>query len=175
MNRRTAIKWLHWSSFFLIAYFFFVEPENVRRLGAAALATHAGVGVILAIVTVIWTAMYLRKGLAGRAGPKLPNWAKKVHGPKHKLMHLALVIMVLSGALTGFAAPYVIKAFGVMPINGAWGSKQIHGFLEEVHEVCFNVMLGAIAVHFVFHIWRHFIVKDNALRIILPKALHRFL
>ncbi|WP_234417105.1 cytochrome b [Loktanella sp. Alg231-35] len=173
--RRIALKWLHWGSFFLIAYFFFAEPEDVDRLGAAALATHAGVGILLALVVASWTVMYLRKGLAGRPGPKLPATAKQFHSLGHKAMHVALPVMVLTGALAGFAAPYVIKAFGVLPINGGWGARGIHGFFEEIHEISFNIMLGAIIVHATFHLWRHFMLKDNALRIMTPKALHKYL
>ena len=76
INRRSAIKWLHWLSLAIIIWFFFVEPENVQRLGALALATHAGMGIILGLLVGAWFVMYLRKGLASRAGPKLPNWAK---------------------------------------------------------------------------------------------------
>jgi cytochrome b561 len=175
MQRRTFLKYLHWGSFFLIAYFFLVEPEDVSDLGAAALATHAGAGIMLALVVTVWTIMVLLKGLTGRAGPKLPPLAKRFHAIGHKAMHIALPVMVMTGALTGFAAPYVIKAFGVLPINGGWGAKGIHGFFEEIHEVSFNIMLGAIVVHAAFHIWRHVVVKDNALRIMMPKRLHKFL
>jgi len=49
----------------------------VDRLGAAALATHAGMGTLLALATTVWFSQYLQKGLTGRAGPKLPDWAKK--------------------------------------------------------------------------------------------------
>jgi cytochrome b561 len=27
----------------------------------------------------------------------------------------------------------------------------------------------------VFHLWRHFLLKDNALRIMVPKVLHKYL
>ena len=78
MNRRTtALKWLHWGSLFLMLYFFFVEPEDVERLGAAALGNPRGRWLhVLAVVVVLWFAMFVTKGLASRAGPKLPAWAK---------------------------------------------------------------------------------------------------
>ena len=86
MTLRTVLKWLHWLSFALIAWFWLVEPEDVERLGAAALATHAGMGTILAVLTMAWFILYLRKGLTGRAGPKLPGWAKRAHPVLHKAM-----------------------------------------------------------------------------------------
>lgn len=174
ITRRSALKWLHWLSFAILLYFFFVEPENVNRLGAIALATHAGMGVILGFVTAAWFTMYWRKGLASRPGPKLPGWAKKLHPLAHKTLYWGLPAMVLTGALAGFAAPYVIRAFGVLPINAGIGTRAIHNFIEEIHEIAFDALTIAIAAHALFHIWRHFRLKDNALRIMLPKALHRY-
>lgn len=175
IKRRTAIKWLHWSSFFLFLYFFLVEPEDVRRLGAAALATHAGVGVLLAIVTTVWIVMTLVKGLAGRAGPKLPALAKKLHPLMHKVLLGFVAAAVLTGALAGFAAPYVVLAFGVLPISTGAGSQALQGAMKEVHEIAFNLMMIGVLAHAVFHLWRHYLLTDNALRIMIPKALHRYL
>ncbi|WP_299687983.1 cytochrome b/b6 domain-containing protein [uncultured Tateyamaria sp.] len=175
MTRRTALKWLHWIAFGLMAYFFFVEPENVRQLGGAALATHAGMGTILAIVVALWMTMYLRKGLASRAGPKLPGWARATHGVMHRAMMWGSFAVVLSGALAGFAAPYAIALFGVIPLFPGRGGKGVHDTLTELHELTFDVMLIGIAVHVVFHLWRHYAVRDNALRIMAPKVLHKYL
>lgn len=175
MTRRTVLKWLHWLSFALIAWFWLVEPEDVERLGAAALATHAGMGTILAVLTMAWFILYLRKGLTGRAGPKLPGWAKRAHPLLHKAMMWGLPAVVLSGALAGFAAPFAIRAFDVLPLFPGVGSKWLHGVFEEVHEIVFNGLIIVLVAHVVFHIWRHYMVKDNALRIMAPKALHRYL
>ena len=175
MNRRTALKWLHWGSLFLMLYFFFVEPEDVERLGAAALATHAGVGFILAVVVVAWFAMFVTKGLASRAGPKLPAWAKKAHPLMHKGMYWLVLAMVLSGGLIGLFAPYSILAFGAFPISPNFDVKLLHELAEEVHEVLFDLCIYAVVAHAIFHIWRHCRLKDNALRIMAPKALHKYL
>ena len=175
ITRRTVIKWLHWLSFFIILWFFFVEPEDVSRLGSAALALHAGMGTILAILTSIWFTMFLRKGLVGRAGPKLPKWARLIYPTAHRILHFATPIMVLSGALTGFAAPFVIHAFGILPINPGFGSNSIQEILGDFHETTFNILIPVIALHAVFHIWRHFGLRDNALRIMMPKVVHRWL
>ena len=83
--------------------------------------------------------------------------------------------MVLSGALTGIAAPYPIRAFGVLPIFPGLGTKGLHEVFEEIHEIVFEAFIMVLAVHVVFHIWRHYWIKDNALRIMAPKALHRYL
>lgn len=163
LTSRSVLKWLHWLSAAMILYFFLIEPEDVERLGAAALATNAGVGIMLALVVGVWTIKSWTKGLAGRPGPKLPGWGKTFHRLNHRALVIGMPIMVMTGALAGFAAPYVIRAFGVLPI------------FEDLHEIAFNVLLFLILAHFALHIWRHIMLKDNALRIMVPKILHRHL
>ncbi|MCT4554128.1 MAG: cytochrome b/b6 domain-containing protein [Pelagimonas sp.] len=175
MNRRSALKWLHWLSAALMLWFFLVEPEDVEKLGGAALATHAGMGVLLGLVVGIWLVLFLRKGLASRPGPKLPAIAKKAHPVMHRVLYWGSAGVVLSGALAGFAAPYVIKAFGLFPINPGFGGKSIHGLMEEIHEIAFDALMILIVAHLLFHVWRHFWLKDNALRIMVPKPLHKWL
>jgi len=175
MTHRTHLKWLHWLSFFIILWFWAVEPESVQSLGGAALGIHAGMGVVLAGVSAMWMGMYLRRGLASRPGPKLPGWARRMHPWMHKSLIWGLPAMVLSGGLAGFAAPYAIKLFGVIPVFPGIGHERLHGALEDLHELCFNALLIALFAHVGFHLWRHYVVKDNALRIMAPKRVHKFL
>jgi len=175
LKHRTVLKWLHWVSFGLILYFFFVEPEDVQRLGAVALATHAGMGAILGLLVTIWFVLYLRKGLASRPGPKLPGWAKPLHPLSHRFLTWGMPMMVFTGALAGFAAPYAIRLFGVIPFFPGIGAQALHQQMQNIHEVAFNVILAVIVSHALFHLWRHFGLKDNALRIMLPRVLHKYL
>ncbi len=175
MNRRTMIKWLHWTSFFLILYFWAVEPENVERLGAAALATHSGFGTIFAILVVVWFASFAVMGLAGRPGPKLPGWAKRFHPWLHKSLYGIILAMVLSGGLIAVFAPYTVLAFGTFPIAPSVSLKTFHELAQEVHELIFNLALIGIALHAAFHLWRHYLLKDDALRIMIPAKLHKYL
>lgn len=175
IRRRTALKWLHWLSAALILYFFLVEPEENKADPGGALSLHSGIGLLLAVVAAVWLTMFLVKGLAGRPGPKLPGWAKRFHPLSHKALQIGLPVMVGTGALAGLAAPFAIRAFGVLQINPAFGTKAIHSLAQDIHAVAFNALLVLIVVHAVFHLWRHFLLKDNALRIMLPKALHKYL
>lgn len=175
MTRRTTLKWLHWLSTGMILWFWLVEPEDVERMGGAALATHAGMGTLLAVLATAWAAMFVSRGLASKPGPKLPKWARPVHGLMHKTLTWGLLGVVFSGALAGFAAPYAISLFGVVPFFPGIGAEGIHDALTQVHEVTFDALLILLAIHVAFHLWRHYMVKDNALRIMAPKALHRFL
>lgn len=171
MKHRTVLKWVHWLSAGLILYFLLVEPEENRADPGAALSAHAGVGMLLALTV----ALYLRKGLAGRPGPKLPGWGKGFHRLSHLALQWGVPVVVLTGALSGLAAPFVIRAFGLLPINPGFGAKGVHGFFEEIHEFAFDALLVGIVLHALFHVWRHVRLKDNALRIMTPKALYKYL
>ena len=173
--RRTVLKWVHWLAFFCILYFFFVEPKEGAAGKSAALNTHSGVGMILALVVLVWTIMYLRAGLTSRPGPKLPSWAKRVHKPLHILLHIVAPLMVATGAIAGMMAPFMVRAFGTLTIGFGNGSEQVHDLAIQAHEFVFNTLLALIIVHAVFNLWRHFIVKDNVLRTMMPKVLHRWL
>lgn len=175
MTRRSALKWLHWMSLGLILYFFLMEPEENRVDPGLALASHAGVGLMLALVVLVWTVMAATKGLAGRAGPKLPDWAKRFHRLNHRVLQIGLPVMVATGALAGLLAPFAIKAFGLLQINPAAGSRSLHDLAQELHEIAFNALLAVIVAHALFHLWRHVLLKDNALRIMVPRVLHKYL
>ena len=83
--------------------------------------------------------------------------------------------MVLTGGLAGLTAAFPVRAFGVIPLSPGWGSDTLHGIAEEIHEFAFDALTVLIIAHAGFHIWRHLRLKDNALRIMTPKALHRYL
>ena len=133
--RRNALKVLHWTVFPLLLYFFFVEPEHVSRLPdaaskTAALATHAGMGLILAGLVAIWTLTYWRYGQAGRPGPKLSDRAKRFHYWGHRALYWALPITMVTGALAGLAAPFAVMGFGVVSMNIA-GDGGLHGAAKD--------------------------------------------
>ena len=74
------------------------------------------------------------------------------------------------------ASEYPVWGFGVLPLNPfGWGNAGLHGAVEEIHEFAFNMTILMSLVHLTFHIWRHVRLHDNALRIMTPKFLHRFL
>lgn len=174
-RHRTVLKWVHWLSLALITYFFLIEPEENRADPGAALSTHAGIGLALAVITLLWFALFLSKGLAGRAGPKLPGWARRFHPLSHKALQYGVLTMVASGGLAALAAPFAIQAFGTLPIGPGFGAKWLHGLVTGLHEILFNLVIAAIVLHAAFHLWRHYLLRDNALRIMVPKALHKYL
>lgn len=179
MRLRSFVKWLHWLSFVLILYFLVDEPElsetSAGMLRADELSFHAGMGLILAVLTGLWFVIYATKGPLGRAGPKLPGWGKKAHRWLNSGLYWAVPLTVLTGGLAGLAATFPVRAFGVIPLSPGWGSESLHDLAEDVHEIAYDALLVLIIAHGVFHVWRHVRLRDNALRIMTPKALHKYL
>lgn len=180
MTKRVLLKWLHWSVAALMLYFFLVEPEVETTAPLLArsegLSTHAGTGMLLACLTLVWMAVYARGGPLGRPGPKLPAWAKHAHRAVNTGLYILLPATVISGAVAGLASDYPVMGFGVIPlIPLGWGNATLHSLAEDVHEFVFDVTLLAILAHAAFHIWRHYMLRDNALRIMAPKRLHPYL
>jgi len=132
----------------MILYFFLVEPEENRADPGGALSTHAGVGLILAIAVLAWTVMYWRKGLASRAGPKLPGWAKRVHPMMHKGLYIGTPVMMLTGAAASLTAPFIVRAFDIVPLNTGGGGRTLHRFAQDIHEIAFNVLTAMIAADY---------------------------
>lgn len=179
LQHRTAIKWLHWSTAFLILYFLLVEPHvpdfASEAAQTAALATHAGMGALLGLIVLFWTILFAWKGPAGKPGPKLRGWKAKAFGFVNRSLYFALPVMMATGLSAGLLAPYLVLAFGLLPLNFGVGSENLHDFAQEIHELAFNGLLLLIILHVAFHIWRQFWVRDHALKMILPRMFHKVL
>lgn len=180
MTKRVWVKWLHWTAFGLMAWFFFVEPEVEDRAPDAVrtdgLSTHAGMGMLLAVVAVLWVLTLWRHGLLGRPGPKLKGWMRPAHRWLNLGLAIALPMTVVSGGMAGLASDYPVLGFVIVPLNpSGWGSASWHDVAEEVHEIVFDVTILLVLAHARFHVLRHVVLKDNALRIMAPKVMHRWL
>ncbi len=92
-------------------------------------------------------------GLMTRPGPKLTGALRLAH----PWLHRAMYVLAAAAALVVGA-----EALG-RPLPG------ISGSLAQM------VLFSAAALHAIYHLWRHTALRDNALRIITPRALHRFL
>lgn len=174
-RRRTALKWLHWSILPFFVWFLFADPEAIRRLGPAAFRFHSVMGLGFVTLALVWTAEYLRRGLAGRPGPKLPPWARRLHRVLHHAIVWGLFGVALTGFLLGLTSSRLMLAGGFVPIAPPLGLPEWHDLAGRVHTAEFYLLAGIVGVHAGFHVWRHLRLRDNALRIMAPKVLHRFL
>ena len=175
-RRRTVLKWMHWTMLPLFIWFLFMTPEVVLRLGGNTLFTiHSNVALFFVTLCLVWTAMHMRKGLASRPGPKLPGWARRFHRWVHITIIWGLFGVALTGFLLGLTSAVLLKAGGFLPIAPPMGWKHANEIVGKIHILEYYILAAIVAAHAIFHMWRHIHLKDNALRIMVPKLLHRFL
>ena len=172
-RRRTVLKVMHWAMVPLLIWFVLMTPADVVPLGIFQL--HSVLALIFVIISLIWTGMLLAKGLASRPGPKLPQWARPVHQWMHKIIIWGLFLVALTGFLLGLTSSTLLKAGGFLPIAPPMGWREMNDWIGEFHIYEFYALAVIVFGHAVFHIWRHVKLRDNALRIMVPKALHRWL
>lgn len=174
-HQRTLLKALHYGVLPLFIWFTLVQPQDVRRIGNWAFQVHSVFGLIFVSLALFWTALYLRKGLIGRPGPKLPPWAKRVHRALHITLIWGLFLVALTGFLLGLTSSVLLWAGGIVPIAPPLGLPEWNRLVGTVHSIEFYTLGIIVAAHAGFHIWRHLWLRDNALRIMAPKRLHRYL
>ncbi len=174
-TRRAALKILHWTMLPLLIWFVLVTPDDILPFGRKAFQAHSILALIFVTLCLIWTADYLRRGLASRPGPKLGPRARILHQFLHKALIWGLFGVALGGFLLGLTSPFLMKAGGFLPIAPPLNLKQANYIIGQIHIFEFYLVALIAGIHAVFHVWRHVKLRDNALRIMAPKALHRFL
>ncbi|MFZ5962351.1 cytochrome b/b6 domain-containing protein [Thalassococcus sp. BH17M4-6] len=175
MTRRTALKIVHWSVVPLTMWFLLVTPQDVAQVGAWAIRLHSVLGLVFVTLALLWTADYLRRGLASRPGPKLGPRARRVHWWLHRVLIWGLFGVAVTGFLLGLTASRQLWAGGIVPIAVPLGMPRANDLVGQLHSIEFYLLAAIVAFHAGFHIWRHLRLRDNALRIMMPRALHRFL
>lgn len=172
---RTWLKALHWGILPFFVWFLFADPEALRRMGPGWFQFHSVMGLIFVTLALIWTGLYLRRGLLSRPGPKLPGWARPLHRAMHHMLVWGLFLVAFGGFLLGLTSSFQMKAGGVLPIAPPLDMPAANAAVGWLHTYQFYALAGLALFHSGFHIWRHIRLRDNALRIMAPKALHRFL
>lgn len=173
--RRTWLKALHGAMIPLLIWFIFVTPDDVLPFGPKAFQFHSILALIFVTLSLIWMSDYMRRGLAGRPGPKLGPRARRFHAIIHRAIIWGLFGVAITGFLLGLTSSRLLKAGGFLPIAPPLGLPEWNDFVGQVHIYEFYLLGLIVVVHAGFHIWRHVRLRDNALRIMTPKALHRFL
>ena len=174
-GRRAALKVLHWAMVPLLVWFVLVTPDDVLPFGPTAFQIHSILALVFVTLCLLWTADYLRRGLASRPGPKLPPWARILHQVMHKALIWGLFLIAVGGFLLGLTSSRLLKAGGFLPIAPPMGMRETHEIIGTLHIYEFYLVAAIAAFHAAFHIWRHVRLRDNALRIMVPRALHKYL
>ena len=174
-KRRTALKCLHWTMVPLFVWFILVTPADVLPFGPTAFQVHSILALIFVSLSLLWFADLLRRGLASRPGPKLRGWQRHAHRWLHLTLIWGLFVLAVGGFLLGLTSERMLKAGGFLPIAPPMDLPAANHYVGKFHIYQFYALGVVAAGHAIFHVWRHVRLRDNALRIMTPKALHRFL
>ncbi len=174
-HRRTGLKLLHAAMIPLMIWFTVIQPADVARFGVFWVDLHSVFGLIFVSLALIWSVDYFCRGLASRPGPKLPPWARMTHYWLHRVIIWGVFLVAVGGFFIGLTASRQLWAGDIVPIAVPLGLPKLNDLVGKFHEIEFYLLAIIIAGHAAFHIWRHYALRDNALRIMAPKSLHRFL
>ena len=100
----------------------------------------------------IWIAMAAGKGMMGKQGPKLQGGLRAAYPRMHRGMYTVLAVT---------AALNAAARLGWMPHDTGW--------------TALLLLLAAGTVHGLFHFWRHNVLFDGALRVMMPRFMHKIL
>jgi len=131
--------------------------------------------LVFVTLSLLWFADLMRRGLASRPGPKLTGRLRTVHRAMHLILIWGLFLVAFTGFLLGLTSATLLKAGGVLPIAPPLGLHAANEIVGIVHIIEFYALGAVVAGHAGFHIWRHYRLHDNALRIMVPRRFHRFL
>ena len=174
-RRRTVLKLAHWIMLPLTIWFLVIGPPQAHALGSWGFALHSNLALLFVGICLAWTADFTWRGLATTRTPKLGPVARRLHWWMHRTIVWGLFLVALGGFLLGLTASRQFRAGGWLPFAPPLDLPRWHDWIGTVHIVQFYALGGLIAAHALFHIWRHYRVRDNALRIMVPRRLHRFL
>lgn len=174
-NRRTVLKFVHWIMAPLFIWFLIVTPDVVLPFGRAAFTFHSNLALIFVTLSLLWFADLMRRGLASRPGPKLRGWQRHAHRWLHLTLIWGLMLIAVGGFLLGLTSDRLLKAGGFLPIAPPLDLPWWNHWIGKIHIYQFYALAVVAAGHMIFHIWRHVRLRDNALRIMAPKFLHKYL
>lgn len=173
--RRTGLKMLHGAMIPLMIWFVIFQPSDVARMGRFWVRFHSVLGLIFVSLALMWFADYWRRGLASRPGPKLPPWAKSIHFWMHRVIIWGVFSVAVGGFLLGLSASRQLWAGNIVPVAVPMDLPEINDAVGVLHIFEFYLLGLIIVSHAGFHIWRHYWLRDNVLRIMAPKTLQKYL
>ena len=174
--RRTWLRWLHLAMIPLVFWFAIATQEFVSWIwGPKGAAINSDIALVFVILCLIWSGDYFVRGLAGRPGPKLSPRLKLFHRVLHRALIYGILLIPIGGFFLGLTSERLLKAGGIWPIAPPMGWTRANEVVGSLHILEFYTLCGLALIHAGFHIWRHVKLRDNALRIMAPKVLHRFL
>jgi cytochrome b561 len=161
---------LHWASALLVLALWIVGqtidwfPKGTPRLGARSM--HITLGVVLGLL-LVWRLAWRRSG-GTRLPPADPGTAGRLAVGAHHLLYALLALTVL----VGLAAVWVrgdnwFNLFTVPAFDPT--NKALRHDVVEWHGWAANVLFVLAGLHAAAALWHHRVLKDGALRRMLPQ------
>jgi superoxide oxidase len=174
-HRRTRLKVMHYVLIPLTLWFTILDPGDNLPATPDVLRFTSILALIFVTAANLMTWDALFNGMASRPGPKLPPWAKTAHWWMHRLLVVEVALVAFTGLLLGITASRQLWAGGIVPIGVPLSMPELNHAIGVFHRWQFYSLSVLMALHAAFHIWRHYALRDNALRIMAPKRWHKYL
>jgi cytochrome b561 len=101
--------------------------------------------------------------------PEPPAWQNKLAAAVHGMLYLMLIGLPILGWLTLSAKGEPIPFFGFELPALLSPDKDLAKQIKEVHETIASVGYAVIGLHAAAGIYHHYFVRDNTLRLMLPR------
>ena len=148
----------------LIGHGWWMVTFAAREMRVTHYTWHASIGyalLALVVIRLLWRWTHTVPPVLAGSAP-WERWA--AHLGHWGLYALMLATSVLGWGLAGtFRTPLDAKLLGIIPMP-AIASADMHGQLEEMHEIAAWSLAALIVVHVAAALYHHFIRHDNILR-----------
>lgn len=175
LTRRQWLKVVHWAMVPLTVWFLVIGPPQAHALGSWGFVLHSNLALLFVVLCLGWTAHFVWRGMLTTRTPKLSPALARTHWWMHRLIVWNLFGIALGGFLLGLTASRQFKAGTWLPFAPPMDLPTLHDWIGTIHIVHYYAFGAFILAHAAFHVWRHYALRDNALRVMAPRWAHRFL
>ena len=165
---------LHWLTLLLvIAVYVCINVADIYPKGSDLRALwkwwHYIAGLAVLALVAIRLFVRLGSGPDPHVEPQMPRWQRRLADVAHVALYVFMFVMPLLGwlALSADGKPVLIAGFHLPMLMSE--NKPLAHSLEEIHETLGTVGYFLIGLHAAAALLHHYVVRDNALRRMLPR------
>jgi cytochrome b561 len=165
---------LHWLMLLLIAAVYscmelrdFFPKGSDLRVDMKAWHFMLGISVLVLLVARVIVRLM---SAASHIEPKPPKWQTIFASWTHVALYAWMVAMPLLGWLTISAEGKMVSFFGLELPQLISASESVADWTQELHEGGGTVGYFLIGLHAAAALFHHYVVRDNTLRRMLPRA-----
>lgn len=159
---------IHWTMAAAIAAAFAIG-QLLEALPRATQGTAQGAHALIGLtVLALLLPRLLARAIGGAPAPVGRPWERKLAGAAHLLLYALMLAVPLSGLALAMSGRAPLPVLGLFDIPNLLTGRGLRGFLEGVHEVLSNLMVGAVALHVAATLWHALVRRDGVARHMLP-------